>query len=78
MKVVIKPDGDIVAVYHDTIPGNKLGSCSVTRASNVEYNHDSKQWEARLPDGTLIATGEKRSEVIQDEVAWLEERLHSL
>jgi hypothetical protein len=78
MKVLIKPNGDVVSVYNDRIPASKLGTSTITRASNVEYNHDAQRWEARLPDGTLIAYGPLRNEVIQDEIAYLEERLHTL
>ncbi len=80
MKVVIKADGDIVAVYNDKIPANKLGTSVITRASNVEFNHNTNLWEARLPDAanTLIASGPLRDDVIRQEVAYLEARFHSL
>lgn len=74
MRVVIDPTGNIHAVWSDalaSIPGKK----SVTRASNVEFNETEQLWEARLPDGELIASGKDRDKVIAKEVKIVEERL---
>ena len=78
MKVIIKPNGDIVSMYNDAVPASKLGKSHITRASSVEYNHDKEQWEAKLDDGTVIASGPLRNEVIRDEVAYFENILHTL
>ena len=78
MKVLIKPNGDIVSVYSDNIPASKLGKSYISRASSVEFNHDTDQWEAKLEDGTIIASGPLRNEVIRNEVAYFEKILHTL
>ncbi len=78
MKILIKADGDVVSVYSDKIPASKLGEATVERASNVEFNNNTKEWEAILPSGKLIAKGPSRDEVIKQEIAYLEERLHEL
>ena len=78
MKVVIKPNGDSTMVYNDKIIVDKLGKREITRASNVEFNADTRKWEARLPDGTPIAADFSRDQTIKEEIAYLEERLHLL
>ncbi len=44
----VKPDGTIKCVYNDKFPLAKLGKLAVTRASNVEFNRATQQWEVRL------------------------------
>lgn len=78
MKVIIKPNGDIVSMYNDAIPTSKLGKAYISRASSVEYNHEKEQWEAKLDDGAVIAAGPLRNEVIREEVAYFEKILHTL
>ena len=50
-----------------------LGVPVIQRASNVEFNHETQEWEAQLPDGQTIAKGTNRDQVITDEVKYLEE-----
>jgi hypothetical protein len=76
MRLIIK-DGCVHSVYHDSLPSLALGPMTTTRASSVEFNPVSQEWEAVLPDGTLIAKGQKRGEVIQAEVIEVERRLIS-
>jgi hypothetical protein len=47
----------------------------VKRASNVEFNEANQEWEARTPDGDLIAHGVRRDAVIREEVRVIESRL---
>jgi hypothetical protein len=47
----------------------------VTRASNVEFNETSQEWEARTPENELIAHGPNRDAVIKEEVRVIESRL---
>jgi hypothetical protein len=79
MRIVIKPDGTVKTVYNDKLrPLNeRLGSVSIKRASNVEFNNTTQQWEARLVEtDELIASGPNREEVIKQEIAIIESRLH--
>jgi hypothetical protein len=50
-----------------------LGSMIITRASEVEFNHSTHEWEAKLlKTSEIIAHGKNRNEVIADEIRWLE------
>lgn len=74
MKLVVG-GGWVQAVYGDRLRDLALGPLEVTRASNVEFNHELQQWEARTPTGELIASGPNRDEVIREEVKVIESRL---
>jgi hypothetical protein len=78
MKVIIKPDGDVVSMYSDRIPATKLGRSTMKRVSSVEYNHDKQEWEAKTEGGVVIASGPLRNEVILEEIAYFEKILHKL
>ena len=75
MKLKIETGGAVRAVYSDRLSGLALGPMEVSRASNVEFNHATQEWEAHTPGGELIAQGKNRDEVIKREVAVIESRL---
>jgi len=56
------------AVYNDTLASLPLGKLQVERASNVEFNEATQEWEAKYPDGRLMHTGKSRDDVIMREV----------
>ena len=68
--------GKVEAVYDDRFLPlfQALGTMTVTRATEVEFDHESKEWIAtHIATKQVIARGTNRSQVIQDEVKWLEE-----
>lgn len=70
-RFVVRTDGSARGVYSD----DSVLKGSVRRASNVEFNNGTELWEARLNDGTLVATDPNRQECIRKEVEWLQEAL---
>ena len=65
----------LTAVYDDRWHGilAALGSVEIQRASEVEYNNVTQEWEAKnLATGEIIAHGPNRNAVITQEIAWLE------
>jgi hypothetical protein len=75
MRLRVETDGTIKAVYSDKIKNMNLGRMQVIRASNVEFNETSQEWEAKTPTGELIAHGPNRDKVIEEEVRVIEARL---
>jgi len=76
MKILVDANGDLHYVYSDSldkIVDKRLTAGKVvTRATDVEYNHKTKQWEAHLRTGRMIAHGVNRNEVIEAEKKELE------
>ena len=76
-KLVIR-DGRAEMVYSDqwACIARALGAVTIERATDVEYNPAAQVWEARHREtGQVIATGANRSQVIAEEVKFLEGRL---
>lgn len=76
-KIVLR-GGGAEAVYDDRLAPlfHALGVAKIDRATDVEYDDHSRMWVATHRDTQqVIAAGPVRSEVIKQEVAWLEERM---
>jgi hypothetical protein len=54
MTLTITTEGDIVTLYDDRLHKLNLGPMTMRRASHVEFNAASQQWEVSLP----VRTGE--------------------
>lgn len=68
--------GEVNCVYDDRFRPilEALGVSDIKRATDVEYNQATKEWEAKLfSTGQIIAHGPNRNDVIAAEVKWLEE-----
>jgi len=57
-------------LYTEAIDLHELGSLHMRRASSVEFEPVSQQWEVRLPDGTLLHSDRSREACLR----W--ERIH--
>jgi hypothetical protein len=77
-KIVIKA-GVAVSVYDDRFAPiyAALGlQVEITRASDVEFDHDLRKWVAvECASGKVIASGDSRGEVIRAEIVYLERGL---
>ena len=68
--------GVIRLLYTDTLPLERLGPITVTRASHVEFDEDRQGWTVTLADGTqLPGCWPKRSEALAAEVEAVNARL---
>ena len=68
--------GKVNCVYDDRFRPlfEVLGKPVIERATEVEYDPDTRDWTATIiPTGEIIARGKNRNEVIEAEVKWLEE-----
>jgi len=84
--LLIRPDGTIDTIYSDHLAELDLGHQETLRASTVEFNAETQEWEARLtnpwlegrPIGVLnelLAHGPNRRNVEEAERDVLMERL---
>jgi hypothetical protein len=83
MRLVINTTGTTQTVASDDLSFvDSLGDCDVRRASHVEaVKHDGKSmWETDLfpVGGPVLGPFQTRTEALQKEVEWLDQRLGSL
>ena len=73
MKLLVKPDGTVRAIYTEAIDLGVLGRPTITRASHVEPDGQGR-WLADLkPDGgPVLGPFGRRSEALAAERDWLE------
>ena len=48
MTITFNPDGSASALYTDAFPLRALGTLTVRRASWIDFNEHTQQWEVRL------------------------------
>ena len=74
--IAFKPDGSAQCVWRDEIPRLRLGKLSVKRASNVEFNEATEEWEVRLVGSTEVIHSEPtRAGAIAWEIEFIENAL---
>ena len=72
-----QPDGNVFGLWTDAIPLQEIGALKMTRASNVEFNESTQQWEVRLasnPDRVAFANP-SRAKCIAWEIATLDNQI---
>jgi hypothetical protein len=73
MKLLVKPDGTVRAIYNEAIDLGVLGRPTITRASHVEPSQEGL-WTADLTpvDGPVLGPFGHRGEALEAERDWLE------
>jgi hypothetical protein len=73
MKLLVKPDGTVRAIYDESIDLAALGRPTITRASTVEPDQDGR-WRADLTPvgGPVLGPYDRRSQTLEAEREWLE------
>ena len=73
MKLLVRPDGMVRAIYQEEIDLGVLGRPTITRASHVEPDRDGR-WRADLTPvgGPVLGPFDRRSEALEAEREWLE------
>ena len=73
MKLLVKRDGSVRAIYDEEIDLGVLGRPSITRASHVEPD-DRGRWTADLTPvgGPVLGPFGRRGEALEAEREWLE------
>lgn len=58
-------DGTGHGLYTEMIDLAQVGSLTMTRASNIEFNQFTQRWEVQEPGGAILYTHESRSVCLQ-------------
>ena len=46
--------GNMHGLYTEAIDLSSLGALEIVRASSIEFNNQSQQWEVKSPEGELL------------------------
>jgi len=72
MNLTFDTRGSVHGLYTEAIDLRSLGSLAIRRATNIEFNHATQQWEIRtLRDSCLLFTNASRAECL----VWEQEHL---
>jgi hypothetical protein len=73
MKLLIRPDGTVRAIYDESIDLGAIGRPTITRASHVEPTPEGR-WLADLAPvgGPVLGPFDRRGQALQAEREWLE------
>jgi hypothetical protein len=75
MLLVIDARGTVRCVYDEAIDLSCLGALSIRRASHVEPDAEGRWWaELAAVGGPRLGPFERRSQALDAERAWLEDR----
>ena len=55
------PDGVVRCLHTDAIPLQSLGTLTVQRATTIEFNTPTQQWEVKDAEGAILFTNPARS-----------------
>lgn len=70
------PDGTVECLWTEALPLAEIGTLTVRRASTVEFNAQSQEWEVRLAgNGGVDFSNPSRARCIEWEVAILNRKL---
>ena len=59
--LTFEPDGVVRCLHTDAIPLQSLGTLTVKRATNIEFNASTQQWEVKDAAGAILFTNPSRS-----------------
>ena len=59
--LTLDPQGTITGLYTELIELNQLGHLEITRATTIEFNASTQQWEVRDAAGTILHRDPSRS-----------------
>ena len=59
--LTFEPDGVVRCLHTDAIPLQALGTLSVQRATTIEFNASTQQWEVKDAAGVILHSNHSRS-----------------
>ena len=66
--LTFEADGTGHCLHTDAIPLQSLGTLYIKRATNIEFNPATQQWEVRDADGAILFANPSRSRCLEWEV----------
>jgi hypothetical protein len=67
--VTFTPDGLGHGLYTEAVELTAIGRLTIERASSIEFNPTTQQWEVRKPSGALLYAHASRSNCLDWEQA---------
>ena len=61
MNITFHLNGTAHCLYTEAIPLQSIGQLEMTRASHIEFNQESQEWEVRDTDNQLLYSNTSRS-----------------
>ncbi len=66
--LTFEPDGVAHCLHTDAIPLQSLGTLQVERASTIEFNPTTQQWEVKDAAGAILHSDPSRSRCLAWEI----------
>jgi hypothetical protein len=64
-QISFNPNGTVQCLWTDAIPLHELGRLEITRASNMEFNNTTQQWEVKDRKGKVRFFARSRSACLE-------------
>jgi hypothetical protein len=65
INISFKPDGTAQCLWTEALPLQELGRLEITRASNIEFNNATQQWEVKDCKGKVRFFARSRSACLE-------------
>lgn len=65
IQISFKPDGTAHCLWTEDLPLHEFGRLQITRASNIEFNNGTQQWEVRDGKGKVRFIARSRSACLE-------------
>ena len=72
-QISFKPNGTAQCLWTDVLPLHELGRLQISRASNLEFNNATQQWEVRDQKGNVRFFAKSRAACLE----WEQQNLQS-
>jgi hypothetical protein len=70
-QILFKPDGTAQCLWTEALPLHELGRLEIYRATNIEFNNTTQQWEVKDRIGHVRFLARSRSACLE----WEEQNL---
>ena len=71
INISFKPDGTAQCLWTEALPLHELGRLEISRATNIEFNNSTQEWEVKDQKGKVRFFSRSRSACLE----WEEQNL---